>query len=258
LILEGSLLLTFTNGNKRPNRSKNWEIFDIGSINVAVNPSFSIVIDKEAFPQMTRLFLLLLVALIAAPAALAQNKDYSRYEFYVGYAYERAENNAATIDKNGRLALNGAPVVFADDHANFNGFNAEFNQNLNRHVGIVTSFSGTYNSTGFVDTRTGRHFDANVQRYDLMIGPRYNWRTSGVTPFVHAMAGITHLRASVDDTLSSRKRADTAFAMAFGGGLDVHAGEHIDVRVIQVDYLPTFFNSERQDNFRVGAGVKIK
>jgi hypothetical protein len=72
------------------------------------------------------------------------------------------------------------------------------------------------------------------------------------------MAGITHLRASLDDPLGSQKRADTAFAMAFGGGLDVHAGEHVDVRVIQVDYLPTFFNSERQDNFRVGAGVKIK
>lgn len=207
---------------------------------------------------MTRLFLLLLVALITAPAALAQNKDYSRYEFYVGYAWERAENNAATIDRNGRLNLNGAPVTLVDDHANFNGFNAEFNQNLNRHVGIVTSFSATFNSTGFVNSVTGRQYDADVQRYDLMIGPRYNWRMSGVTPFVHAMAGITHLRGSIEDGVTTRKRADTAFAMAFGGGLDVHAGDHIDVRVIQVDYLPTFFNSDRQDNFRVGAGVKIK
>ena len=46
--------------------------------------------------------------------------------------------------------------------------------------------------------------------------------------------------------------------MAFGGGLDVHAGEHIDVRVIQVDYMPTFFNSTRQDNIRATAGIKIK
>jgi hypothetical protein len=46
--------------------------------------------------------------------------------------------------------------------------------------------------------------------------------------------------------------------MAFGGGLDVHAWEHVDIRVIQVDYLPTFFNSEHQNNIRVGAGVKFK
>ncbi len=207
---------------------------------------------------MTRFFLLLLVALICAPAAFAQNNDYSHYEFYVGYAYERADNNAATLDKNGRAAFNGATVLFGSEKQNFNGFNAEFNQNITRHIGIVTSFSGTFNNNGFVDTKTGRQFDARVQRYDLMIGPRYNWRLSGITPFVHGMAGVTHLRANFDDPLSPRKRADTAFALALGGGLDVHAGEHLDVRVIQVDYLPTWFNSERQDNIRIGAGVKFK
>ena len=205
---------------------------------------------------MTRFFLLLLVALICAPAALAQ--DYSHYEFYVGYAYERANNNADRFDKGGRATFRGAAVDFADRRENYNGFNAEFNQNITRHIGIVTSFTGTYNNSGYLDTRSGRTFGARVQRYDLMIGPRYNWRMSGVTPFVHAMAGITHMRASFDDALSPKKRADTAFAMAFGGGLDVHAGEHIDIRVIQVDYLPTFFNSERQDNIRASAGIKIK
>jgi len=93
-----------------------------------------------------------------------------------------------------------------------------------------------------------------VQRYDLLAGPRYNWRPNGVTPFVHALFGISHVRADFDD----RTRSDTAFAMAFGGGLDVHAGEHVDVRVVQVDYLPTFFNGRRQDNLRASAGVKIK
>lgn len=207
---------------------------------------------------MTRFFLLLMVALISAPAVLAQDKDYSRYEFVGGYAYERASNNAATFDKNGRVAFNGTTVTFAEKNENYNGFYAEFNQNITRNVGIVTSFTGTYNSNGYVDTRTGRTFGTSAQRYDLMIGPRYNWRLSGVTPFVHAMAGITHMRVSYDDALSPMKKADTAFAMALGGGLDVHAGEHIDIRVIQVDYLPSFFNSTHQNNLRFGAGVKIK
>lgn len=207
---------------------------------------------------MTRIFLLLLVALICAPAAFAQNREPSKYEFYVGYAYERADNNAATWDKNGNAAFNGKTVLFGSEKQSFNGFNAEFNQNLNRHVGIVTSFSLTFNNDGFVDTKTGRQFDARVKRYDLMIGPRYNWRLGGVAPFVHGLAGVTHMRASFDDTLSPRRRADTAFAMALGGGLDIHAGEHLDIRAIQVDYLPTWFNSERQDNIRVGAGVKLK
>src|SRR5437879_7925143 len=207
---------------------------------------------------MTRLFLLFLVALVCAPAAFAQSNDYSHYEFYVGYAYERANNNADTFDKGGRTTFNGNSVVFADRRENYNGFNAEFNQNLNRHIGIVTSFTGTYNNAGYIDIRSGRAFGARAQRYDLMIGPRYNWRLSGITPFVEGMAGVTHMRVSFDDALVNRRKADTAFAMARGGGLDVHAGAHLDIRAIQADYLPTFLHASQQNNVRVGAGVTIK
>lgn len=205
---------------------------------------------------MLRPFLLLLVATMFAPAAFAQ--DYSHYEFYVGYAYERADNNAATFDRNGRTQFNGRSVVFEDRRENYNGFHAEFNQNITRHVGIVTSFTGTYNNSGYLDLRSGRVFGARKQRYDLMIGPRYNFRGETVTPFIEALAGVTHMRVGFDDTLTNCKRAETAFAMAFGGGLDVRASDHIDVRVIQVDYIPTFFNSRRQDNIRATAGIKIK
>jgi len=200
---------------------------------------------------MNRIFLLLLIALMCAPAAFSQNKDYSYYEFYVGYAYERADINADAFD---RKKINGATVNFASEKQGYNGFQAEFNQNVTRHIGIVTSFSGTYKNTGYVDGISGKTYDARVQRYDLMIGPRYNWRGERVTPFVHGLFGISHIRAKFDD----RTRSDTAFAMAFGGGLDVHAGDHVDVRVIQVDYLPTFFNGKRQDNIRASAGIKIK
>ena len=209
---------------------------------------------------MTRFLLLFLIALMCAPVAFAQTRrdDYSYYEFYVGYAYTRADNNADTFDRNGNAKFNGTRVDLASERQNYNGFTAEFNQNVTRHVGIVTSFTGSFDETGYADLNSGRIFNAKVQRYDLMIGPRYNWRTSRVTPFAHALFGITHIRAKFDDPLSPRKKADTAFAMAFGGGLDIHASEHLDIRPIMVDYLPTFFNSTRQDNFRAGAGIKIK
>jgi opacity protein-like surface antigen len=207
---------------------------------------------------MTRFLLLLLIALICAPAAFAQNKDYSYYEFYVGYAHQRAYNNANHFDRNGTARSNGAPVDFANERVSYNGFTAEFNQNVHRNVGIVTSFTGTYDTTGYLDRNSGNTFNASVQRYDLMIGPRFNWRNRVATPFVHGLFGITHIRAKFDDPLSSHKKSDTAFAMAFGGGLDIHASEHIDIRPIMVDYVPTFFNGKRQDNFRAGAGIKIK
>jgi opacity protein-like surface antigen len=205
---------------------------------------------------MARIFFLLLIALVCAPAALAQ--DYSRYEFYVGYAYERANNAADQFDRNATATVNGARVDFVSQREGYNGFEVEFNQNVTAHVGLVASFSGTYNRTDFVDRVSGRTFSARESRYSLLAGPRYNWRTSSVTPFAHALFGISNIRAKFDNPTCTAPRSRTGFAMAFGGGLDVHASERIDVRAIQVDYLPTFFDGKRQDNIRASAGIKIK
>jgi hypothetical protein len=208
---------------------------------------------------MTRISLLFLIALLCAPAVFAQNqKDYSFYEFYVGYAYQRGNNNANFFDADGRALFGTSRVDFSSEDKNFNGFTAEFNQNVTRHIGIVTSFTANFNNTGYADINSGRLFDASVQRYDLMIGPRYNWRTENVTPFAHALFGFSHMRANFDNTLVPERRSTTAFAMAFGGGLDVHAGEHIDLRPIMIEYIPTFFHGEHQNNIRAGAGIKFK
>src|SRR5947208_40588 len=88
-----------------------------------------------------------------------------------------------------RATINGSRVDLVSRRQSYNGFEAEFVQNLNSHIGIVASFSGTYGTTNFQDRLSGRTFRAHVQRYDLMVGPRYNWRTAGVTPFAHALFG---------------------------------------------------------------------
>ena len=46
--------------------------------------------------------------------------------------------------------------------------------------------------------------------------------------------------------------------MALGAGLDIRASDHIDIRPIQVDYVPVFFDNRREDGIRFSAGVKIK
>jgi opacity protein-like surface antigen len=200
---------------------------------------------------------LLLIAVVSAPLALAQHRDYSTYEFYGGYAYERANNQADLLDQTGTTRVNGARVDLVSERRAYNGFEAEFAQNLTRHIGIVTSVSGTYDTTNYFDRLSGRAFRASVQRYDIMAGPRYNWRHSAVTPFAHALFGVALLHTSFDD-LSPQDRTDTAFAMALGGGLDVHATEHFDVRAIQVEWLPTFFDGRRHDGIRASMGLKIK
>ena len=204
---------------------------------------------------MTKWFLLLLMALVSAPAALAQSSDYSRYEFYGGYAYQRVNNNAATIAGTGTGIGSRA---FASRDQGYDGFTAEFNQNFTRHVGLVTSFSGVYDNTPYVNTPTGQLFSAKVRRYDLLFGPRYNFRLGRINPFVEGMAGFEHMLVMFGDGLPDARRADTAFAMALGGGVDLHVSDHFDVRPIQADYVPTFFSGSHQNNYRVGAGLKVR
>ena len=78
-------------------------------------------------------------------------------------------------------------------------------------------------------------------------------------PFAHALFGSFRSKADFKgDAFSCPDKDDTAFAMAFGAGLDIRANDRIDIRPIQVDYLPVFFDDRREDGFRFSAGVKIK
>ena len=211
-------------------------------------------------------YLLLLVAILlaSAPAALAQDKDYSDWEFYVGYAHERANNGADRLDARGVRILPsgaGARVDFVSERrVPMNGVMGEVVANVHRRVGLVTNFSATWANTDFVDVLSGSRFNARLARYTLLFGPRFNARNSSAfIPFAHALFGLTNAQAKFKNRdFSCPDTHETAFAMGLGAGLDIKAGSRIDVRPIQVDYLPTFFDHGREDNIRFSAGIKIK
>lgn len=210
---------------------------------------------------MRRLLLLLAISLAFAPAALAQ--DYSDWEFYVGYAHERANNGADRLDVTARRVLpNGstAPVDFRSERVPHNGVVGEIVANVHPNVGIVANFAATFADTNLVDSLSGKTFNAKLQRYTLLLGPRFNWRNSTpLIPFAHALFGAAHYRAKFSNNdISCTNKEETAFAMGLGAGLDIRAGKHIDIRAGEVDYVPVFFQHKREDNLRFSAGVKIK
>jgi opacity protein-like surface antigen len=212
---------------------------------------------------MRYLFLFLALSLACAPACLAQDRDYSNWEFYVGYAHERANNGADRLDRTAvRKLPNGAttPVDFRSERIGFNGGIFEAVANVHPNIGLVADFSATFKSTDLVDLRSGRAFRTDLQRYTLLFGPRFNWRNSTpLIPFGHVLFGATHYRAKFPNgDINCPTKDETAFAMGVGGGLDIRAGRHIDIRAGQVDYLPVFFSNKREDNLRFSAGIKIK
>ena len=210
---------------------------------------------------MRKLLLLIAITLVCAPAGLAQ--DYSNWEFFIGYAHERANNGADRLDARG-VAINPSGttrrVDFVSERVAHHGVTGEVVANVHRNVGIVANFSATFANHDFVDALTGQRFDAKLHRYTMLFGPRFNWRNdSRAIPFAHALFGAVRYKADFkNDDFSCPDTNETAFAMALGAGLDIRASDRIDIRPIQVDYLPVFFDDRREDGFRFSAGVKIK
>ncbi|HEY6233302.1 MAG TPA: hypothetical protein VIW64_18705 [Pyrinomonadaceae bacterium] len=211
---------------------------------------------------MRKLLPLIAILLVCAPAGFAQT-DYSNWEFFIGYAHERANNGADRLDVRGRAVNpNGSTqrVDFVSERIPYNGVSTELVANVTPHVGLVTNFAATFANTDFVDALTGRSFHARISRYTLLFGPRYNWRNSSpFIPYAHALFGVTRYQAKFrNNDFTCPDTSNTAFAMALGGGLDIRAGNHVDIRAAQVDYLPVFFSHKREDGLRFTAGVKIK
>lgn len=211
---------------------------------------------------MRKLFLLFAILLVAAPATFAQS-DYSNWEFFIGYAHERANNGADRLDARGRAVNpNGTTqrVDFVSERIPYNGISTEVVANVTPHIGLVTNFAATFANTDFNDALSGRSFRGRVARYTLLFGPRGNWRNSSpFIPYAHALFGLTRYQAKFrNNDFTCPDTNETAFAMALGAGLDIRAGKHVDIRAGQIDYLPVFFSHKREDGLRFSAGVKIK
>ena len=197
--------------------------------------------------KLTLAALFIACCVLSTPAQTADDDDYPRHEFFAGYSFNRADIDALTV---------------APGRAGQHGLNLAYTRNISEHVGLTLDASAhfkrddlTINNLAFERKRDQYHFLGGVQ-----FKPRP--RRARVAPFAHVLAGGALFRGFA----SSRTQAGNtffiddaaSFALAVGGGLDVRAGKHFDIRVIQADYLPTFFGSTRQDNLRLSFGVVFR
>jgi hypothetical protein len=190
--------------------------------------------------------------------------DYYKVEVSGGYSHMRAESTVGTevltspfgtttIDpcSTAGAAFFGANFQrFFCARRGFNGFDASVVYNFHKYVGVKGNLSGHFNSETFVDGATTE--DSRSRIYNFLIGVQLkdNRKEGGkLRPYAHALFGAA--RVNLESTHSSPPAPppfnsfttggkDTSFAMKLGGGLDIRAGEHIDVRVIEFNYNPIF------------------
>lgn len=232
----------------------------------------------------------LLLAASAAPAYAQAVDDYPKVEVYGGYSHARVESNAgtntfafaggpsATLDP----CAPGSEAVFHTDfrrffceRRGFNGFDASVTYNVKRYFGLKANVTGHYKAETFVDDDETN--DVRERLHQFLFGVQFkdNSRAARVKPFAHALFGAARysdrnhetapgLDFVVRDTL-------TSFAMKLGGGLDVRAGRHVDIRLVELDFNPVFARGRATEitgvplsialggrtagNFLVGAGL---
>jgi len=120
---------------------------------------------------------------------------------------------------------------------NTNGWNVAIDGNVNRWFSLTGDFSGSYKNGGHM--------------YTYMFGPTFSARTKRVTPFVHALFGGANIGGGGD--------SGGAFLMALGGGMDVNAGSHMALRLVQADWLLLHSGGDTiKKNVRVSTGLVIR
>jgi hypothetical protein len=209
---------------------------------------------------MARAILLGLIVFACATVTTAQG-DYRKWEFFSGYSHNRIDTGLSDNDPD-------FGDVF-DEREGFHGFNASITGNITRYFGLKFDVSGHYKSRTIPFTTVTNAADIHSRLYNFLGGVQIkdNSTETKFKPFAHALVGAANGHNRVDFTndfciaiVPSPCPADftdseTGFAGAFGGGIDIRAGNRIDIRVIQVDYNPTRLFDSTQHNFRIGVGL---
>lgn len=189
---------------------------------------------------MRKLLLRLTLLACVAPAVHAQD-----VELFGGYSYLRTKGTFY-------------------EHANLKGWNGEVSVNV-KSWGVVADFSNHYGASksNFTPIGNGGHGAT------FLFGPQYLFRkVPHVTPFVHALVGAAHgarfaggflepggVCSSFGCVVGLFTVPETAFAMAFGGGIDVKVLDHVWIRVVQADYIAQKFTNGPMHSPRISAGL---
>lgn len=208
---------------------------------------------------MSRIFPAALFVFACALSAAAQGAgDYPKIEIYGGYSHARVESNAGT----NTFSFGGPPTTvepcapssaavlgsnfqrFFCDRRGFHGFDASATYNVGRYVGLKADVTGHFKTQRFFDAPETNEPRERLYQFLFGVQLKNNSREARAKPFAHALAGAAHYSdrnhefAPGFDAVINDKT--TSFAMKFGGGLDVRAGRHLDMRVIEVDFNPVF------------------
>lgn len=188
----------------------------------------------------------------------AQNSGVNRVEFFGGYSHNRVDTGLASEDLGDDFDSSFGKRLGA------NGVNFSITGNFSKYVGAKFDFAthSTSDSVTFDDDtfktkyRISNYLGGIQIKNNKKDGPR-------VKPFFHALAGIARQSVTIESPAladvfdePSFKISENNFAFAIGGGFDIKAHKHVDIRVFQIDYNPTYMKGREFDDFELDAALQ--
>src|SRR5437879_9196191 len=186
---------------------------------------------------------------------------FPRAELAFDYTFARY-NPSAAYTKGHSLNGGGGALVY----------------NLNQYLGLKMDLQGYgSNTTSFVIPPNnifpeGASCRVHGNLFTYMFGPQIKVRAHHFQPFGHLLFGGAHSNVygnafkQICQPLPgacnfSKAPTGNAFAMAFGGGVDIQINRTISFRPGEIDYLLTVFTNPftkgNQNNLRYSAGINF-
>jgi hypothetical protein len=197
------------------------------------------------------------VVILLGLSAWAQ--EFPRYELGADYSFARYAPSAS----------------YTQGHS-LNGGGGAIKININEYLGFLMDLQG-YGSNKTTFTIPANTFfpgggSGTVQGnlFTYLFGPQIKVRAHGVHPFGQLLFGAAHsnvygnafkqiCQPIAGGCSFNKAPAGDAFAMAFGGGVDIPINKTVSFRPAEIDYLYTRFTNQftnaGQNNLRYSAGV---
>ncbi len=184
---------------------------------------------------MCKLVAALFVSLLSSAAMMAQNE--------VPPVAMWSQNEAP------KAALFGGYSYLRNASNNSTGWDGQATFNFTRHLGITADLGGNSRTLASFSPLPLLSASVNDSFHTLLLGPTATVNFGRSALFAHALFGIARaslgagISLPIIGGLSTDLTNATAFAMAFGGGVDIGLTRHLALRAAQIDYIRARFGS---------------
>jgi opacity protein-like surface antigen len=187
---------------------------------------------------------------VTATAAFAQDAEYKRGEFGVGYSHNR-------VDSEGAFDPTGA----SSDREGFHGFYLNGGYNFHKFFGFQAEFSHHRKESDFFIAGAPATLEGRLNQGLFGFKAQDNRTETKVRPFARALIGVGNASGKLRSATVTADDDETGLAAALGGGLAFRLSDSFDFTT-SADYNPIRLGdggtTETTHNFRLGVGLTIR